>query len=331
MLIDMYIFQVAGVIAASGNNGHGITGVAWSGINLIGCKLAVHETATKAFGKDVVKCLDFCMRMKAKITTNSFQFGPNKESVGIPFNHMMYEKFIEFGKYGGLSFMGAGNLNENMLGFDFQSFSATTYTSEVAFPGPQPAGYAQTPSGLKSMINVAAMCKEETDNIYEIRPCPYSGVGAPYVDLFAPGGNPFAEYDDAMLTLLATRGSTLDKKNQNGFSDGIKTNTKAWDNAYYMLDSGTSFASPHAAGAAALVWAEYPQLTNDQVKEILCSTASNSGIFAVDFMNGTEVPYSTYGVLNVAEAIAKARRFKLDGAIIAWSPPPPPGANLITG
>lgn len=45
----------------------------------------------------------------------------------------------------------------------------------------------------------------------------------------------------------------------------------------YGLNSGTSFAAPIAAGAAALAWSINPNLTPSQVKEILFSTATDLG------------------------------------------------------
>ena len=45
----------------------------------------------------------------------------------------------------------------------------------------------------------------------------------------------------------------------------------------YGLNSGTSFAAPLAAGAAALAWSIDPNLTPDQVEQMLYSTAKDLG------------------------------------------------------
>jgi len=67
----------------------------------------------------------------------------------------------------------------------------------------------------------------------------------------------------------------------------------------YGAVSGTSFASPVAAGVAALVMSANPSLTPDQVKNILFTTAVDLGTAGRDI-------YFGYGRVNAAAAIAKA-------------------------
>jgi subtilisin family serine protease len=78
----------------------------------------------------------------------------------------------------------------------------------------------------------------------------------------------------------------------------------------YGYGSGTSFASPQVAGAAALVWAANPQLRADEVASILEQTASGQGSWN---------PELGYGVLDVAAAVAKAQ-------VTPASPAPPEAA-----
>ncbi len=65
----------------------------------------------------------------------------------------------------------------------------------------------------------------------------------------------------------------------------------------YGWSSGTSFASPEVAGAAALVWAANPSLNAQQVAGILKATASGQGSW-----NQT----LGYGIIDVAAAVASA-------------------------
>ena len=65
----------------------------------------------------------------------------------------------------------------------------------------------------------------------------------------------------------------------------------------YGYASGTSFAAPQVAGAAALVWAANPALTAPQVAEILKETALGKGRWTPDL---------GFGVIDVAAAVARA-------------------------
>jgi subtilisin family serine protease len=60
--------------------------------------------------------------------------------------------------------------------------------------------------------------------------------------------------------------------------------------------SGTSMASPHVAGAAALVWAAHPTWTHSQVRQRLRDTAEDLG-------SGGRDRYFGYGLVD-AEAAA---------------------------
>jgi subtilisin family serine protease len=81
----------------------------------------------------------------------------------------------------------------------------------------------------------------------------------------------------------------------------------------YGYASGTSFASPQVAGAAALVWAANPTLTRDQVAWILKRTATGDGRWTKAL---------GYGVLDVGRAVATAAN---GGQVV---PPPRADASL---
>jgi len=64
------------------------------------------------------------------------------------------------------------------------------------------------------------------------------------------------------------------------------------------IGSGTSYAAPQVAAAAALVWGIDPALTAAQVAQVLKETASGGGTWTPDL---------GYGVLDIAAAVAKAQ------------------------
>ena len=65
---------------------------------------------------------------------------------------------------------------------------------------------------------------------------------------------------------------------------------------------GTSYAAPHVAGAAALVWQMFPYFTTDQVRQTLLGTATDIGAAGVDEVYG-------YGLLNAGLAVQGPGRF----------------------
>ena len=83
--------------------------------------------------------------------------------------------------------------------------------------------------------------------------------------------------------------------------------------AYY---SGTSMASPHVAGAAALVLAANPTLTNVEIRSILQHTAENLGL---------KQKHEGYGLVRVDLAVKSA-----SGVTPEPDPDPDPEPGTIT-
>lgn len=96
---------------------------------------------------------------------------------------------------------------------------------------------------LDNIISVAA--SDPSDN-----KASFSNYGVTSVDLFAPG-----------VYIYST--VRLDR------------DIKQIENPYYDYMSGTSMAAPMVSGAAALVWAKYPELSASEVREVLLATVKN--------------------------------------------------------
>ncbi len=136
-------------------------------------------------------------------------------------------------------------------------------------PAPRyPASYPQA---------IAISATTRTDRV-----AGYSNTGA-HVRLSAPGGDPSGAIGNGSANLRAELilGPALGK-------DG------------YEWSAGTSFAAPHAAGTAALVWSINPNLTNEQVARILFETADRPGNFS-----GRSNGYG-YGRVNALRAVVAA-------------------------
>ena len=108
---------------------------------------------------------------------------------------------------------------------------------------------------------------------------PFSNAGS-YVSLVAPGENVFAALS--------------------GYADWSRMPLPGSSAGVYGFASGTSFATPEVAGAAALVWAANPGLSARQVATILKRSASGHGAWT---------PSLGFGVLDAAAAVALAPTF----------------------
>lgn len=75
----------------------------------------------------------------------------------------------------------------------------------------------------------------------------------------------------------------------------------------YGLMSGTSMASPHVAGVAALLWSHYPQCTNAQIRNVLAVTAEDLGTAGRDTSYG-------YGLVRTKTAFDYIAQNGCDGS-----------------
>ena len=91
----------------------------------------------------------------------------------------------------------------------------------------------------------------------------------------------------------------------------------------YGLMSGTSMASPHVAGVAALVWSHFPQCTNAQIRNVLAVTAEDLGTAGRGNSYG-------FGLVRAKAAYDYINQQGCDGSGTGGgtNPPPPAGNEL---
>ncbi|MBO7464848.1 MAG: S8 family serine peptidase, partial [Bacteroidales bacterium] len=81
----------------------------------------------------------------------------------------------------------------------------------------------------------------------------------------------------------------------------------------YKSDAGTSYAAPHVSGIAALMLSVNPNLTGQQVRDIIETTAQKIGsIYEYPYSNSSQHPNGTwnfdmgYGLVDAYAAVQKA-------------------------
>lgn len=128
--------------------------------------------------------------------------------------------------------------------------TGTLFVVSAGNSGPD-GGTVGSPGAADEALTVAAVDKKDK-MAYFSSLGPRVGDYAPKPDIAAPG-----------VAIVAARAA------------GTSLGTVVDD--YYTTASGTSMASPHVAGAAAVVAQQHPDLTGRQIKALLMGTAKNLG------------------------------------------------------
>ncbi|MCF3620233.1 S8 family serine peptidase [Planktothrix agardhii] len=216
--------HVAGTIAGKGNNGVGVTGVAWNAKIM---PLKFLNDSGSGSTSNAILAINYATAKGVKLTNNSWGGGG--------YSQALYDAINTAGQQGALFIASAGNESNNN-------------DANPAYP----ASY-----NLSNIISVASTTR--TDGLSY-----FSNYGATTVDLGAPGSDIYS----------------------------------AWPNSSYNTISGTSMASPHVTGAAALLWSQNPTWTAQQVKNKLMQTTD-----PISALSGKTV---TGGRLNINNALASS-------------------------
>ena len=142
------------------------------------------------------------------------------------------------------------------------------------------------PACIRDVITVAAINSNNAK-------ASFSNFGSK-IDLAAPGGgdtDPTGLLIQPHRTILSLLSSAA---NSNMTSSGqLVVGTK------YLRQAGTSMASPHVAGVAALIRAQHPEYSPEQVRQALRSSADDIGAPGIDNQFG-------YGRLNASRPLTIA-------------------------
>ena len=267
---------VSGVAAAVRGNGIGVAG------GCPGCKIVpVRAGSTFGDSEKMAFAFNFLLDNGVHIITNSW--GPADNSGHVDMPEVLQEIIEHARKYdrdglGVVIFFAAGNGNEDI-------------SAEETFDG-----FAAN----ENVIAVGAV------NAYGIRSS-YSDFGRD-LDILSPSSDTDADYLWNPFAIETTKDGiwTIDARSYFGYS--------ATD--YTGFFGGTSSATPLAASIAALLIGAYPQLSRDELYEILTTTADK--VAPNDAMydeNGFSELYG-YGRINAAAAVSElCRRHECTGGL----------------
>jgi subtilisin family serine protease/methionine-rich copper-binding protein CopC len=219
--------HVSGTIAGKGNNGVGVTGVAWNAKIM---PLKFFSDSGIGYTSNAISAINYATAKGVKLTNNSW--GSEYESQALS------DAINSAGQQGALFIASAGNGGSDGIGDN--NDTTPSY----------PASY-----NLSNIISVASTTR--TDGLSS-----FSNYGATSVDLGAPGSDIYS----------TTPGGN------------------------YAIYSGTSMASPHVTGAAALLWSQNPTWTAQQVKDKLLQTTDPISALSGKTVSG--------GRLNINNALA---------------------------
>jgi subtilisin family serine protease/subtilisin-like proprotein convertase family protein len=207
--------------------------------------------------------------------------------VGVAWDvQIMALKFLDSG--------GSGNIDDAIGAVEYATMMRTQYGVNVRLssnswgggPYTQALSDAIEAGGAAGILFVAAAGNSGTDADFD--PMYPAAYDSPYIvsvaatdrnDVYAS----FSNYGATSVDLAAP---------------GVDTLSAMPGNSYGTL-SGTSMATPHVSGAAALIWSQFPDLTPLQVKERLLSSVDD--ISAIP--GNSSKPTQTNGRLNAQGAL----------------------------
>ena len=254
--------HVAGTIAAVGNNGIGVIGVAWSA-QVMAVK-GLDDTGTgdeSTLGPAII----YAANNGADVISASWGSTESSQTIADAISYAY--------NMGAVIVVAAGNNSGDALNF--------------------------YPAALWNVITVAA--SDPNDNLAS-----FSNYGSK-IDVTAPGVD---------ILSLQANGTQLGPVVSPG----------------YIRLSGTSMATPHVSGLAALILSENPEYSNEELRQVLRSSATDVGTpgYDLSFGYGRENAAVAVGVSGALEAKISS---PLDGAVIQGQSPflaSPEGTDSLT-
>jgi subtilisin family serine protease len=87
-----------------------------------------------------------------------------------------------------------------------------------------------------------------------------------------------------------------------GLNGNVVSQMKVPDSGYEAWD-GTSMATPHVSGVAALIWGCFPTATNQRIRDAMTATAKDKGTAGRDNSYGYGIVQAKAAVSNLAASL----------------------------
>ncbi|AJE86424.1 subtilisin-like protease [Streptomyces albus] len=247
---DYHGTHVAGEIAAA-RNGVGVAGVA-PGVKVAGIKVSDPDNGL-FYPENVVCAFVFAADHGIEITNNSYYVDPwLYNCLADPDQKAIVESVNRAQLYargkGTLSLASAGNSNHDLASHEILDESSPDDSTPVPRTV-DPHKCLDIPTQLPGVVTVSATGVQDLKSYY-------SSYGKGVIDIAAPGGDKY---------------QIPDTPEKNGRILSTLPGGK------YGYLQGTSMASPHAAGVAALLKSAHPRATPAQLQFLLAAQADNPG------------------------------------------------------
>lgn len=248
----------AGNVAAKADNGKGIAGVA-PDVKIMALRFIGSEGGTT---DDAIKAIKYAVDNGAKVLSNSW--GSEGEDPKEAKTNQALKDAIEYAMSHDVLFIAAAGNGHEGKGYDNDTDAKPGY----------PASYS-----IDNIVSVAAIDSQGNLGSFSNWGARTVHLGAPGVKVFSTVTDQSIKYSDMVIndqmTIMLIK---MLVEMQGGQFD---PDMLAWN--------GTSMATPHVAGAAALYWSAHPEKSYSDVKAALLNSTKKTSVLSGKTVSGGQL------------------------------------------